>query len=300
MSDSRKSSTFVPNNSPTTADSGSAEDVVMSFGPEGLVQVHEHCDAHGRLIAELTLSDPDRRNAMTEAMTQAWTLALEHLRARVQDGVRCVILSGAGSAFCAGGDLSWLGAKPGAQVPELRHRMMPFYATWLGIRNLGVPTIAAVNGPAVGAGAALVLACDVAVAGPHASFSVPFLRLGLHPGMGITYLLPSVVGLAAARDLLLTGRRVNAQRMLDLGIVSEVTDEGGLAHRARELAWDIAQSAPIALELTQLALASGAPADLAAALRWEGVVQSVTLATQDLSEGLQAARERRAPIFGGH
>jgi enoyl-CoA hydratase len=281
------------------ADSASTDDVIISFGEEGLVRVHEHCDAHGRLIAELTLFDPDRRNAMTEPMTQAWSLALAHLRQRVDNGLRCVILSGAGTAFCAGGDLSWLGAKPGAPVAELRHRMMPFYVTWLGIRNLGVPTIAAVNGPAVGAGAALVLACDVAVAGPTASFSVPFLRLGLHPGMGITYLLPSVVGLAAARDLLLTGRRVDARRMLDLGIVSEVTDEATLAERARELAWEIAQAAPVALELTQLALAGGAPPDLAAALRWEGVVQSVTLATQDLAEGLQAARERRAPIFEG-
>jgi enoyl-CoA hydratase/carnithine racemase len=299
MSDSSNSSRFIQDNSQGAGDTLPDEDVITSFGPGGLVRIHEHCDEHGRLIAELTLFDPDRRNAMTEPMTQAWSAALDHLRGRVQHGLRCVVLSGAGSAFCAGGDLTWLGAKPGAAVAELRHRMMPFYATWLGIRDLGVPTIAAVNGPAVGAGAALVLACDVAVAGSHASFSVPFLRLGLHPGMGITYLLPAAVGRSAARDLLLTGRRVDAARMYELGIVSEVVDDAELAERARAMAWQIAEAAPVALELTSLALAEGQPTDVAAALRWEGIVQSVTLATEDLAEGLQAAKERRAPVFQG-
>lgn len=299
MSDLSSSSRFVMDKNPGAGDTLPAEDVITAFGPEGLVRIHEHCDEHGRLIAELTLVDPDRRNAMTEPMTQAWSAALEHLRERVDHGLRCVILSGAGSAFCAGGDLTWLGAKPGAAVAELRDRMMPFYATWLGIRDLGVPTIAAVNGPAVGAGAALVLACDVAVAGATASFSVPFLRLGLHPGMGISYLLPAAVGRSAARDLLLTGRRVDAARMYELGIVSEVVGDQELVERTRAMAWQIAEAAPIALKLTRLAWAEGQPADVTAALRWEGVAQSVTLATEDLAEGLQAAKERRAPVFRG-
>ena len=162
-----------------------------------------------------------------------------------------------------------------------------------------MPTIAAINGAAVGAGAALALACDIRLAAESGSFSVPFTALGLHPGMGITYLLPAVVGLSAARELLLTGRRIDAEQMSLLGMVTEVVVDDELLQRALATAHVIAATAPVAAEFTRLALAEGAPADLAAALRWEGVVQSVTLATQDVSEGLSAARERRTPRFTG-
>lgn len=265
----------------------------LGFGPEGIVQLHDH----GGGVAVLRLADPERRNAMTVPMTEAWRTAMEHLAGRTD--LRCVVLTGEGRAFCAGGDLGWIGAEPGASVARLRHRMMPFYATWLAIRDLGIPTVAAINGPAVGAGAALALACDIRIGGESAGFSVPFTALGLHPGMGITYLLPAAVGLTAARDLLLTGRRLDSAHMLALGVVSQVVPDSDLLDTALATAHAIAATAPVAAELTRLALAESAPSDLASALRWEGVVQSVTLATQDVAEGLAAARERRSPHFTG-
>lgn len=261
----------------------------------GQVRVGDHGDG----VVMITLADPDRRNAMSVEMTEAFGETVAHLRERDRAGeLTCVVLTGAGSAFCAGGDLGWIGAKPGASVAELRDRMLPFYATWLGLRELSVPSIAAVNGVAVGAGAAIVLACELAIGGQRASFSVPFTRLGLHPGMGISYLLPSVVGLRAARDLLLTGRRIDAEEMARLGILSRVVADDDLIVEALAMAQAVAASAPIATRLTRATL-THPPTDLDDALRTEGVVQAVTLATYDLAEGLTAAQERREPRFMG-
>ncbi len=267
----------------------------VDFGTAGEVRVSDH----GAGVAMVTLRDPQRRNAMTTAMTQAYTHAMAHLAERDRNGeVTAVVLTGEGSAFCAGGDLGWIGAEPGASVAELRDRMLPFYSTWLGLRELSVPSIAAVNGVAVGAGAALVLGCDLAIGGERAAFSVPFTRLGLHPGMGISYLLPSVVGPRAAADLLLTGRRIDAEEMARLGIVSRVVADDDLVAQALAMAHGVAACAPIATRLTRATLAHP-PADLDDALRTEGVVQAVTLATFDLAEGLAAASERREPRFTG-
>jgi enoyl-CoA hydratase/carnithine racemase len=267
----------------------------VDFGPAGQVRVSDH----GGGVAMVTLHDPQRRNAMTTDMTEAWGHAVEHLAERDRTGdLSAVVLTGSGSAFCAGGDLGWIGAKPGASVSDLRDRMVPFYATWLSLRRLSVPSIAAVNGVAVGAGAAIVLACDIAIAGSGAGFSVPFTTLGLHPGMGISYLLPATVGLPAARDLLLTGRRIDAEEMLRLGIVSRVVDADDLVDQALSTAHGIAGCAPVATRLTRATLMHP-PSDLDEALRTEGVVQAVTLATYDLAEGLAAAQERREPRFTG-
>jgi enoyl-CoA hydratase len=177
--------------------------------------------------------------------------------------------------------------------------MLPFYRSWLTIRELEVPTIAAINGPAVGAGAAVALACAIRYASASARFSVPFTRLGLHPGMATTYLLPEVVGVAAARDLLLTGRTADAPEMLALGLASRVLPDQGFLDAVLATAHEVAATAPVAARLTTVALAGGGHAGFDAALQWEAVAQPVTLATQDLQEGLTAARERRAPRFTG-
>ena len=266
------------------------------FGPEGMVRLADH----GSGVVSVTLHDPERRNAMSPAMTQAWSEAMEHLveRDRRHD-LACVVLTGAGRAFCSGGDLGWLGADPQASVAELRDRMMPFYRSWLALRDLSVPSIAAVNGIAVGAGAALLLSCDLRIAGSQAAFSVPFTRLGLHPGMAISYLLPTAVGLTAARDLLFTSRRIDAEEMLRLGIVSQVVESDAVVERSLALAHQIAANGPVAVRLTRATLAEGIPADVATALRTEGIVQAVTLATHDMVEGLAAAQERREPRFTG-
>ena len=248
-------------------------------------------------VALLVLDNPDQRNAMSDAMTEAWSAAVADLAA--DPTVRAVVVTGEGSAFCSGGDTSWIASEPDATVDDLRRRMLPFYRAWLGIRSLEVPTIAAVNGAAIGAGLCLALACDIRYAATSARLGVPFVKLGMHPGMAATWSLPEVVGAAAARDLLLTGRLVGADEALRLGLVSRVIDDATFLDEVLAVAAGVAATAPIANRLTKLALADGGHATYDAALQWEALAQPVTLATEDLQEGIRAAREKRAPAFRG-
>lgn len=248
-------------------------------------------------VVLLTLDNPDQRNAMSDAMTAAWTAAVDALAA--DPSVRCVVVTGEGSAFCSGGNPQWIAGEPDATVDELRTRMIGFYRAWLSIRRLEVPTIAAVNGPAVGAGMCLALAADIRYASPRARFSLPFVRLGMHAGMAATYLLPNVVGPGHARELLLTGRTVEADEALRIGLVSRVFEEDSFVDDVLAVAGEIAQTAPIPSRLTKLALLHGGHADFEASIQWEALAQPVTLATRDLQEGIRAAAEKRAPRFEG-
>ena len=162
-----------------------------------------------------------------------------------------------------------------------------------------MPTIAAVNGAAIGAGLCLALACDIRYAAAGARLGVPFVQLGMHAGMGGTYLLPEAVGPAHARDLLLTGRVVDAEEALSLGLVSRVIEPDSFLAEVLASAGGVAGTAPIASRLTKLALADGGHADLESCLQWEALAQPVTLATADLQEGIRAAREKRRPAFEG-
>lgn len=249
----------------------------------------------GLVVVEL--ADHDHRNMMGLEMTAAWGRLMAGIAADSE--VRAVLVTGRGTAFSSGGNTSWIGADSHEPVPVLRERMLGYYRAWLTIRELEVPTIAAINGPAIGAGAALALACDVRWAGASASLSVPFLRMGMHPGMLSTFLLTEVAGVAAARDLLFTGRRVAADEMLALGLVSRVVPDAELAAEALSGAQAVATGAPVAVRLTKVALRDGGPRDSSAATQWEALAQAVTLASDDLAEGLTALREKRAPRFTG-
>jgi enoyl-CoA hydratase len=248
-------------------------------------------------VALLTLDNPDQRNAMSDEMTSSWVAAVDELAA--DRSVRVVVVTGEGSAFCSGGNTSWIASEPDATVDHLRTRMIAFYRAWLSIRRLEVPTIAAVNGPAIGAGLCLALACDLRYAAAGARLGAPFVKLGMHAGMAGTYLLPNVVGEAHARDLLLTGRVVDADEALRLGLVSRVIDPESFREEVLATAAGIAATAPIASKLTTLALRDGGHADFESCLQWEAMAQPITLATADLQEGIRAAREKRPPAFTG-
>jgi enoyl-CoA hydratase len=248
-------------------------------------------------VALLTLDNPELRNAMSDEMTASWSAAVAELAA--DRAVRAVVVTGEGSAFCSGGNTSWIASEPDATVDRLRSRMLPFYRAWLSIRSLEVPTIAAVNGAAIGAGLCLALACDLRYAATGAKLGVPFVRLGMHAGMGGTHLLPEVVGDAHARDLLLTGRVIDAEEALRIGLVSRVLEPPGFLDEVLEIAAGVARNAPIATKLTKLALLDGGHADLESALQWEAMAQPITLATEDLQEGIRASREKRPPEFRG-
>jgi enoyl-CoA hydratase/carnithine racemase len=248
-------------------------------------------------VVLVTLDNPGQRNAMSAAMTAGWAATMADLAA--DPDVRVLVVTGEGSAFCSGGDPRWIAGDPDAAVHELRTRMRAFYRAWLSVREVQVPTIAALNGPAVGAGLCLALACDLRYAAASARMSVPFVRLGMHPGMAATYTLPNVVGPAHARDLLLTGRSVDADEAHRIGLVSRVLPEEGFLDEVLATARGIAGTAPVASRLTTVALRDGGHADFDSALEWEALAQPTTLATEDLQEGVRAAGERRAPVFTG-
>lgn len=248
-------------------------------------------------VVVLTLNDPDRRNVMSDEMTAQWVETISSLR--TDAGVRAVVVTGAGTAFSSGGNTGWIASEPDATVDSLRTRMIAFYRAWLSIRELEVPVIAAVNGHAIGAGLCLALAADLRYAADGALMGAPFVKLGMHAGMAATYLLPNVVGEAHARDLLLTGRLVDADEALRLGMVSRVLPQESFRDEVIEIAAGIARTAPIASRYTTLALRDGGHASFETAIQWEALAQPITLATADLQEGIAAAREKRPPQFLG-
>lgn len=254
-------------------------------------------ERHGDGVVVLTLDLPGRRNMMSEPMAVSWQRAVAAVAS--DDEVRAVVVTGAGSAFCSGGDLSWINAEPDAPVSRLRARMATFHRTWLSIMDLEVPTIAAVNGAAIGAGLALALACDLRFVATEARLAAPFTRLGLHPGMATTWLLTQVAGPAVARDLLLTGRSINGEEAVRLGLASRALPARRVLHTATDAASMIARAAPVATRLAKAALAGNGPANAEVALEWEALAQAVTLGTADMREGIAAQRERRRPRFTG-
>lgn len=286
-------------NSPeTTLESRGDSVVTMSDrAPRGGADDCLRIDRHDNGVVVLTLALPERRNAMTGELTSAFADAVASLRP--DRSVRCVVVTGEGSAFCAGGDLSWIGESPDMSVDAIRDRMLPFYRTWLSIRDLDVPSIAAVNGHAIGAGLCLAIACDLRYAARGAKLSAPFTQLGMHAGMAATWLLPEVVGIVAARELLFTGRAVEGDEALRLGLVNGIYDADALMDSTLAIADRIASAAPIATRLTKAGLRAGGHASMEAALQYEALAQPVTFATDDLREGLAATREKRTPNFTG-
>lgn len=274
------------------------EDLESAFDPE---RDHLIVSQPSPGVVLIELANPEQRNAMSMPMTAAWSRLAGRIADAIfaGDDIRAVAVTGTGSAFCSGGDTRWIAGDPEAGVGALRQRMEPFYRSWLSISRLDVPLVAGVNGAAVGAGACLALSADIRIASESARFSVPFLRLGMHAGMATTFLLPEVVGVAAARELLLTGRMIDAREMLQLGVVGQLEPADGFRQAVIDCAARIAGQAPLATRLTKQALRDGGFRTLEESIRWEALAQPVTLATADLREGLAAARERRAPRFTG-
>jgi enoyl-CoA hydratase/carnithine racemase len=248
-------------------------------------------------VALVTLNLPQVRNAMTTELTSAWVTAMDEIAG--DRSLRAVVVTGEGSAFCSGADLSWLdqGNRSDNTPDRLRDKMLPFYRAWLAPQQIPVPVVAAVNGPAVGAGLCLALACDLRYAAPSATFSAPFTQLGTHGGMAVSFLLPEAVGMPRAREMLYTGRVVSAEEALAWGLASEISDD--VVSRALEVAAGVAAAGPIATRLTKAGLAQGSRGGFELALQWEALAQPVTMATADIHKGIKARREHTTPTFEG-
>jgi enoyl-CoA hydratase/carnithine racemase len=256
-------------------------------------------------IARLTFQDPERLNAMTEAMGHALRAAVDELRGDAS--LRAAVLLGAGRAFSAGGDLDMIESKaraaaasPGGAVREENRAFMErFYGLYLSVRELPFPTVAAIHGPAIGAGLCVALACDLRVAAREAQLGLNFVRLGIHPGMGASWTLPRLVGPALAAELLFTGRVLDGAEAERIGLVNRAVARDEVVPAALALAREIAESAPLPVRGAKRALAGALGASLEAQLRFEAEQQSRNYETRDLREGIAAAREKRAPRFEG-
>ncbi len=273
-----------------------AENLVIDPATYTAEQDHLTVEVLDDGVVVATLDNQEIRNAMGAQMTASFGRLIEEIR---QDSrPKCLVVTGAGSAFCSGGDKTWL-EEEDHSPDDYRNKMMPFYRTWLGVTTLEIPVVAAVNGAAVGAGAILALAADIRIGAPRAKFCLPFLTLGMAPALGGSFLVKDVVGMAVARDLIYTGRMIDAQRMYELNIITELIEDDDFRSAAIAFGSDIAERAPIATRLMKAGLLNNGPSTLEDALQWEGVAQATTLATEDIVEGYRASKERRKPNFKG-
>jgi 2-(1,2-epoxy-1,2-dihydrophenyl)acetyl-CoA isomerase len=248
-------------------------------------------------VATLTLNRPRRRNAIDRRMRSELAAAVASIR---QDqGLRSLILRGAGGAFCAGGDIREM--SPVAVGAEAARDRMRSVHTWIeGLLKLDFPVIAVVDGPAYGAGFSLALAADFVIATPSARFCMPFLRLGLIPDLGSLYTLPRVVGVQRAREIIYSMREIGASEARDIGVVFEIHEPAAALQRAQELANSFAQASPVALSLTKRALATSLNTDLATVLDTEASGQAIARNTDYHLDAVNAFLEKRPPTFRWH
>lgn len=249
-------------------------------------------------IVTLTMNQPERRNPLFGKDAVAGFLAAIE---RIHDdrGVRCVILTGAGPSFSAGGDIREM-KRMAAEVSEMdiRHEYRRgIQRVSLALFDLEVPVIAAVNGHAIGAGLDLACLCDIRIASEKAKFAESFVRLGIIPGDGGAWLLPRIVGMSRAAELAFTGDTIDAQQALAWNLVSRVVPHEELMTAARELAGRIAQNPSHGLRLAKRLMREAIHARLDTVLELSAVFQAICHKTPDHSEAVDAFLEKRAPRF---
>jgi enoyl-CoA hydratase/carnithine racemase len=256
-------------------------------------------------VATITLNRPEKRNALSNELTPALRQML--LTVEAEPAVRCVVITGAGRAFCSGGDVSGMGggAAAPAEVPKpmledaVRKLQIGQETLTLRLFELAKPTLAALPGAAAGAGMSIALACDIRIAAQSAFVTSAFANIGLSGDYGGSWLLTQLVGVARAKELYYTSRRVGAEEGLALGIFNEVVPDDQLMARAQALAESIAAGPPIALRYMKENLNRAVGADLRSALALEADRMVRCTRTDDHREAVQAFIGKRKPTFHG-
>jgi enoyl-CoA hydratase/carnithine racemase len=258
---------------------------------------------HDGPILTITLNLPEKRNPISDTdMVDALCAAMEDADRDI--GVRCVILTGAGSAFSSGGDVKQMRPDVGSlrsskAVETRRNYKFGIQRLPMLFQSLEVPVVAAVNGPAIGAGLDLATMCDVRVAAESAKFAESFVKLGIIPGDGGAWLLPRIVGFSRATELALTGEMIDAEEALRIGLVSHVVPEAELLTKAKEIAAKIAANPPHAVRMTKRLLREGQTAELKNILELSAAMQALAHNTADNDEAINAFIEKRQPEFKG-
>lgn len=256
----------------------------------------------GEGVTTITLNLPEARNPISG--NDVIDALLDALAQADRDtDVRAVILTGVGTAFSSGGDLSKMAPGKGLRgnhpAETVRNYRDGIQRLPLAFQALEVPVIAAVNGPAIGAGCDLACMCDIRICSSAAVFAESFVRVGLVPGDGGAWLLPRVVGWSRATEMALTGRAIDAETALDWGLVSRVVETDELIAAAQAIAAEIAANPPRAVRLTKRLLREAQDASLATVLNLSAAYQAAVHETRDHEEAVSAFLERRKPTFDG-
>jgi enoyl-CoA hydratase/carnithine racemase len=251
-------------------------------------------------VATITLNRPERRNALAREVSAGIVAAIEEIEG---SDARCVVLEGSGEAFCAGGDVD-------AMIERLESESSLADAEQLIVRTTSraisrvagcrLPTVARVDGPAFGAGANLAIACDIGIASDSAPIGFGFRQVGLAVDSGTSYLLPRLVGLNTAKELVFTGELLDADRAAELGIFNHVFPAEEFDERADDLIEEIATGPTVALRASKRLLDQGLGSSLDEAIADEAAAQTAVFETRDHREGVAAFQEKRDPEFEGH
>ena len=253
------------------------------------------------MVSVVTINRPDIRNAISDA--EVLEPLLEILDAvDVDEGSRALVLTGAGTSFCSGGNIKTIQSDLAADIGVAGTQR--FYRN--GIQRLAerfemmrTPSVAAVNGPALGLGCDLACMCDVRIGSPESSFAMTFVKLGLIPGDGGVALLPRIVGFARATEMILTGAAINAEQALACGLVSRIVPAGDLLAEAISIANKIAENPPHATSLARRLLRRESGRTLTDTLELSAAFQAIAHSTDDHREAISALRERRSPTYSG-
>jgi len=248
-------------------------------------------------IATITINRPEVRNALTQALMEELGDAIN--RAEVDNEVRVLILTGAGDrSFVAGADIGEVGARDTLSELGLNSRVRRDVFSLLD--HLFKPSIAAVNGYALGGGCELALACTLRIASDSAQFGQPEINIGIIPGLGGTQRLTRLVGKGRAMELILTGDMIGAQEAYRIGLVNKVVPADQLMEEARALGQKLASKPPLALKAAKDAVDYGADMSLSAALEFENRLFAILSGSEDANEGVSAFLEKRKPEWRGH
>jgi len=248
-------------------------------------------------VATLTLSRPERRNALSIKLRNEITEQLDGWA--TDPAVRAVVLTGTGRGFCTGVDLDAMAAVEPTPLARKRVLTDRVHKVVRGVADLDKPLICAVNGLAIGAGMDMALMCDIRLAAESARFCEGYINVGLVPGDGGAYFLPRIVGVARALELLWTGDTISAHEARDLGIVSDVYSDDDLLDAALGLANRIAARSPIAVSMIKRAVYQSQTIDLRTSLDLISSHMGIVQSTSDYAEARQAFRERRPAVFTG-
>lgn len=250
------------------------------------------------LITTVILNRANKGNALTHTMFLELNNAIEAIAE--DDATRVVVITGAGRFFCTGGDLSDNPLLPLKRPEKQRDRLKRvIHRAYLGLMNLEKPIIGAINGPALGAGCDLALLCDIRIASEKAQFGEVYVKVGAIPDSGGTWLLPRLVGISKACELIFSGDIIDAKEAERIGLVNKVVPHEDLEREVKSLASKISAVSPIAISIAKSAIYGGLNLDFAAALGSIADGMSICLQTDDLHEGFKAFQEKRKPRFKG-